>query len=1114
MGHVDDTPVAFGSLVGRETELDLLRQGLDAALEGRSQLFLVAGEAGIGKSRLADEIARSARDRNVLVAWGRCWEAGGAPAYWPWVQVLRTCLRESGGPTAQDPVVAQVVEELAQLRADAASPSTAAGSARFDQFDAVTTFLLDAARRRTILLLLDDLQSADAPSLLLLRFLANQMDEAPLMVVATFRREDLLPDRPLTEAVADLTRLPSARRIELAGLDGPEVARMVQTVTGVRPSAAVTAALLHETAGNPFFVSEISRLASTEGRLEESDPTYWERTIPQGVRQVVGMRVDRLSRECARVLSVASVLGRDFAVQQLTQLSGLELEDLDEILDEAVRAGLVGEDPLAPGAYRFSHAVVRDTLYDELPASHRARLHVQAGEILDSDTVTSGGRSAKLAHHFFHAGPRAGPARTVAWARQAGDDSLALLAYEEAVRLYGMALTALTWADAPDRQAECDLRLALADAASRAGDRDLSKREYSRAADLAEALDDRRSFAQAALGYGGRFLWFRADGDPKMMPMLERALASLGDDDLHLKVRLMARVTGAKRGEHDPAPRIELGERTVALAHRTGDPGVLAYALAGRHAALLAPAHAGWHVSPDELLAVATEAGNRELVFEAHTHRLVAFLEQGDIPSALRALAQQEEIARDLHQPAQRWLTLTGHAMFALLRGDMDDAEQLIAEAMSVGLQAESWDARVFADTQWFLLRREQARHAEMRDRIQASVKEYPTRPLFACMAAAVAVDLGQLADARAVVDMLAADRFGGVPLNNDWSLSMSLLADVIHALGDGGRAQELYDVMLPAAGRCVETLEGSVGAIDHPLGLLASTTGQHDLAVDHLESGLVINERMGARPWAAHTRVALAEVLAARGGPDDAARARAELERAREVNAHVGSRRLAERIDAVLASVVPAPRATRASTPAPARHGQFRCEGDVWVVGLDDVHHRIRGTKGLRYLATLLAAPGTQIHVLDLVGAVDADARRPGRGTDPDLRPVASGGADDVLDTRARAAYRERIEALQEEIDEAEQWNDGARASRAQEELDILIHELAAASGLGGRSRSFTTDAERARVNATRAIRAAVAKIGEHDAELSWHLHRSLRTGMFCCYEPDREAPVSWHVQ
>ncbi len=1103
-------PATTGALVGRERELALLRQGLDAAVAGRSQLFLVAGEAGIGKSRMADEIARTARDRDLLVVWGRCWEAGGAPAYWPWVQVLRTCLREVPGAGARYADVADVLE-LAQQRTDAGSTWTDADSARFEQFDAVTTFLLDAARQRPILLLLDDLQSADAPSLLLLRFLAHQLDETPLMVVGTFRREDLSQNRPLTDAVADLTRLPNARRLDLVGLDGPEVARMVEEVTGTRPAPAVAAALLHETAGNPFFVSEISRLAAAEGRLEEADPTYWERTIPQGVRQVIGLRVDRLSRECARVLSVASVLGREFRIGDLSRLSGLELEDVDEVLDEAADSGLIAAEPMRPGLHRFSHAVIRDTLYDELPASHRARLHVQAGEILES--AEGDIRSAATAHHYFHAGPRAGVDRIVATAGRAGDHTLGLLAYEEAARLYRMAVTALSWGDTADPTTECRLQLSLGDAASRAGDHHETRRSFLRAAEMAEAADDAHSFARAALGYGGRFVWLRAAADPKLMPMLERALAAIEDDDLELRARLMARLAGAKRDEADRTARDTLSADAVALARRSGDDGLLAYALVGRHAAMLGPLHApGALGPPDELVAVAARAGNAELRFEGLMHRLVRTMEVGDHAETLDVADELDRIAGELHQPTHQWFALATRANLALVHGELAEADDLISRAMAVGLRSQNWDAQGFGDIQRFVLRREQARLDEMRERIQASIRTYPTRPLFACMAAVAGVELGDDSTARAVLEPLAADGFRAVPLNNDWSLSTVLLAEVVHALGDEVRAASLYEVLRPAAGNCVETVEVSVGSIDRALGLLALTIGRVGEAVEHLEIALATNERIGARPWAAHTRLDLAKALRRRNDYGDAARAEHELEHALAMSRELGQIALQQRIEAAAgAGAAVTPRAGRATVAV--RGGVFRSEGDVWVVGLDGAEHRVRATKGLGYVASLLAAPARQIHALDLVGSVGGDSRRAGRGAAAELEPARASG-EEVLDARARAAYRERIEMLQAGIDEAEEWNDSSRASKAREELDFLVEELTAASGLGGRSRSFTSDAERARVNATRAIRSAVSKIGEHDTQLAWHLDRSLRTGTYCSYEPDREAPVDWQLR
>lgn len=591
--------------------------------------------------------------------------------------------------------------------------------------------------------------------------------------------------------------------------------------------------------------------------------------------------------------------------------------------------------------------------------------------------------------------------------------------------------------------------------------------------------------------------------------MLERALEGLSEDQLHLRVRLMARIAGAKRDEPDRAPRDVLSAETVILARRSGDVGLLAYALTGRHAAMLGPSHAlGAHEDPAELLEVAARAGNPELSFEGRMHQLVMLLEQGRAQDAVRVVDELDEIADHLHQPTHRWFVVAARANLALLHGRLGDAEDLISEAAQIGGRVQYWDAQGFADIQRFALRREQDRLDEMRERVDASLRKYPARPLFSCMAALLAVELDELGTARAIVGTLTKNDFADVPLNNDWSLSMFLLAEVIHGLGDADSARLLYEVMGPAAGKCVDTIEVCLGASDRALGLLAAAAGRYDDAVAHLEAALVINDRMGARPWAAHTRVSLATVLAQRGNREDRSRARRELELAQVAARDLGLHALERHID------VTAEHGDRRSThpdraQAGTRKGVYRCEGDYWIVGLDGAEHSLRGTKGLRHIATLLASPGHKIHVLDLVVPVDGTARRRG-AHDPTLVPTSSAEAA-ILDARARVAYSERIRSLQADIDEAESWNDIARATRAQEELDVLVQELARASGLGRGARTFTSDAERARVNVTRAVRSAISKIREHDVNLASHLERSVRTGAFCSYEQDRHAPVEW---
>ena len=328
-------------MVGRDGELGELLAGLDDAAAGSGRLFLLAGDPGIGKSRLAHEAAARARDRGFKVAWGRCWEAGGAPAYWPWVQSLRACVRGAGSEELRSqlgsgaPLVAQIVTEVAEILPDARPPPAAGAEAdRFRLFDAVATFVRNAGAVQPLMLVLDDLHAADAPSILLLRFVARELEDARVLVLGAYRDVELDRDHPLTVALAELSREPAARHVPLPGLAEGAVARLVQEITGVMPREGLVAAVHRCTEGNPLFVGEVVRLLAAEGRLERpGDPAWLRLAIPAGIRQVIGRRVARLPGQCGRVLGLASVVGREFSLHALGQLSKFSVGELLDILD-------------------------------------------------------------------------------------------------------------------------------------------------------------------------------------------------------------------------------------------------------------------------------------------------------------------------------------------------------------------------------------------------------------------------------------------------------------------------------------------------------------------------------------------------------------------------------------------------------------------------------------------------------------------------------------------------------------------------------------------------------------------------------------------------------------
>jgi eukaryotic-like serine/threonine-protein kinase len=582
-----------GAFVGREAELAELRAGLESALAGRGRLFLLVGEPGIGKSRLADELIRYAGGRGARVLAGRCWEAGGAPAYWPWTQSLRAYVRTVEPQALQSqlgagaPELTQIVPELRDILPALPEPSSVESEgARFQLFDATAEFLRSAARTQPLVLVLDDLHAADAPSLLLLQFLARELGSTRILVVGAYRDVDPVPGEPLTELLAEVAREPVTRRLSIRGLDQHEVAEYVQLTASDIASEELVARVHEETEGNPLFVGEIVRLLSLEGARR--DAVEGPLAIPESVRGVIARRLDHLSDECNRILTLASVLGREFALDSLALLSALSVEELLDTLDEAMGARVVSDLPGAHGRLRFAHVLIRDTIYERLTAARRARLHREAVEALGAVYgVVPGPHLAELTHHAI-AGAAFDKGLDYAW--RAADQALTLLAYEEAARLYETALEALDRARPSDDGARCQLLLSLGEAEARGGNTSAAKTAFLAAGDIARRLGLAGELGWAALGYGGRKAYGRAGEDDRLVPLIEEALTALPEEEAELRARLLARLAGALRDELLPERRDRLSEEAVALARWTGNAAALAYALDSRATAVVAPA--------------------------------------------------------------------------------------------------------------------------------------------------------------------------------------------------------------------------------------------------------------------------------------------------------------------------------------------------------------------------------------------------------------------------------------------------------------------------------------------------------------------------------------------
>jgi DNA-binding SARP family transcriptional activator len=874
-----DEDAERSAFVGRDHELAELVGALDDVIEGRGRLFLLVGEPGIGKSRLAEEMMRRARIRGTSVLVGRCWEAGGAPAYWPWVQSLRTYVRESEPDVLRADVgaggaeLAQILPELRELLPGLAEPAALdSEAARFRLFDATATFLRNAAARRPIVLVLDDLHAADMPSLLLLRFVARELAGTRILLVGAVRDVDPIPGRPLSEMLADVSREPVTRRLALGGLTERDVADYIDEAAAELASPELAAALHEQTEGNPLFLAETVRLLALEG--PGAAPA-----IPESVREVIRRRLDHLGEECNRLLVLAAVLGREFALDALARTAELSVEELLDTLDEAMLARVVLGVPGAPGRLRFAHVLIRDTLYDDLTTARRVRRHrlvVGALEGLYGDEA--GPHLAELAHHAIAGSDFE---RGLLYARRAGDRAFDLLAYEEAARWYDAALEALELTGPADPATRCELLLSLGEAQS-TGDRDSAKQTFLDAAEIARRLGLLHELARAAVGYGGRIPWERAGSDHLLVPLLEEALEALPDDEVELRARLLARLAGALRDEFTRERRERLSTEAVELARRTENPIALAYALTGRGPAILAPdTVAEFRALAEELCEVGREIGDPERIIHGHLDRFIAEVLVGEARAADADLEVVSRTAGDLGQQIHLWQATAAQALLLLARGQ-PAAGQVVVRAHEYGERAQPDMAIPIYRLQRYALHDLHGGMDEVEAGLRDLVERYPTRRVLSCAVVRLEAQLGRTDEARAGLAEMTRDGLATLPFDQEWLYATSLLAEAAWTVEDLDSAETLYRSLVPWAElNTVDHPEGFRGSVSRYLGMLAAMFERWDDAAAHFDEALAMNERMGALPWLAHTERDYGRMLLAGGGAGARRRARELLDRA-----------------------------------------------------------------------------------------------------------------------------------------------------------------------------------------------------------------------------------------
>lgn len=1070
--------------VGRQRELEVVRAAVERAVGGHGGLVMISGDAGVGKTRLAAEAGEHAERHGAFTLWGRCWEFGGAPPFWPWIEILRGRLRQISAEEMREQVdlgaaaIAQILPEVGAALGDlSAASDLEPEQARFRLFDSVSLFLRRSAARQPLVLVIDDLHAADVPTLLLLRFLARDLDQGRIAILGTFRQDEARAAGVAGELLAECAR--EGHSLRLAPLARAEVEELVGAIIGAAATPALVTSVYEATEGNPFFLGEFLH-SSARVRLAEAA------RAPASVRSLVRGRVQGLAAGAKSALEVAAVVGREFdvdLVRRVLRAAVLDKEDGDDAADaltqigSASAVGLVAEVGGQPGRYRFAHGLIVETLYDDLDPSRRRRLHLAVAQAIECSAGAEGHLSA-LSRHFALAAPLDDPRGAIAWMRRAAERARALLAYEEAELHDRRALGLADLAAGFDTDERCEMLLALGASQWGAGRIEASRATFAKAADCARSGGARAAElrARAALGFGGSQQRSHIVFESALVDLLEDSLHALAEGDAALRARVCARLAYAIYTVPGSLERrAALSRQALELARRCGDPTTLRWTLSDVRWALWGPeSRQDRSAISAELMRLAHQAGDAEMMLTEFGWSLLEHLEDGDVATLDADIALYCRRAEAIRLPWYQWYALRYRAMRAALAGRLAEAEDLAHRAFAAGQSVQHPDAFIVFGVQILNLRLVQQRGDELLGSLSSFAAQYPDVAAWRHALALVYSELGREAEARAEFELLAQRDFADLPRDFSFLSSLAFLSQVCAVLGDERRADTLYALLLPYSRHCVVVGNAiaCLGSVQHYLGLLAAGAGREREAADHFEAALSVHAALDAPLYLARTQFEYARVLLRADGDDEMTKAHALAAAAVDTYRLLG---LDERAAA----------AEGVREQAAARQGRaravFRQRGEYWEVAFASDAFRMRASRGLLYIAHLLRHAGQSFHASELNAL--------GRA-----RPAPAG----VEGTRRRRSE------LNEELREAEENHDIGRVELLRRRMAEV--EDAVVESLGGQD-----DGSRARAAVTMAIRDTLRRMSVHSPPLAHHLEAAIRTGRFCTYAPQSSGAVEW---
>ena len=842
--------------VSRTAELELAEGVLADPGRDRLGVLWLLGEPGIGKTRLATEIARRAHARGDVVLFGRCSEDLSVP-YQPFLEAMRWHVqhvpdieladRLGGAPGELTRLVPEIGVRVPGLEA---SRSSSPEIEQHRLFEAVRSWLAWAGVGRPLVVVLDDVHWAARPTLALLGHVARSAEPSGALLVCTARNTSPDDNASLAAVADELQRrgVPS-HRLELRGLGIAAVGELVESAAGRHLDERLQsfATELHgDTGGNPLFVDALLTGLSV-------DPARPQGRLPRTLAETVSHRVSRLPTEVAALLHTASVAGLDFDLRVVARAAGSAELAAVEALESAERAGLVEE--TGANQHRFRHALVRLALRDELSQSRRVRVHLQVGEALETvhhDHLDE--HAAALAYHFSEAVAAGGAPQAYRYTLLAAERATRLLSHEEAADAYGRALGLLDLVEGVNPQARFDLLIARSEAQRKAGDTLGALDTLRGAAGEAAGLRAPEQLARAAIAFEETCFW-RGSPSAEALELIEQADAALPDEDSALRALTVASLGRALDFSGRWAEGSVRGEQAASIAERVNDPAT-SFAVAFR---TLRPSVSVEHAHTNaarwgELCRKAREMGDNDAHLLGLIQAMWATAMLGDLAACDDVFGEYSRLAVQLRQPRWEYGLELFPAFRAFLAGDLSTAERFLQRADHVG-EGMSWAPEGLHGVSMFLLRREQGRLAELAPALRALVRLSPAAGLWRPGLAAMYSELGMLAEAGSEFDRLALDDFSSLSHDSTRELCLGLLGGVCADLGDAERASPLLEQLRPCEGRLLVIFgsPATLGPTDRILGLLASTAGMPAEAERWHRSGLDLAHRLDSPLWIAH---------------------------------------------------------------------------------------------------------------------------------------------------------------------------------------------------------------------------------------------------------------------